>query len=226
MPGDRDSPDQGILTQPRRCAVVFDFDGTLADTLRLAVEVLNEVAPEFGFEPVDDATVESLRGVSAREAIAKLGIRPRHLAKLHVRVRRGIRARLGEIVPFPGVPEVIEKLASSGATLGVLTSNSAENVEAFFSRIGIRQHFSFIVGASSLFGKARHLRRLLGNQLAGVAPDRVTYVGDELRDIEAAQKAAVRAGAVTWGANTRELLTAHAPDFVFESPAELAALVR
>jgi phosphoglycolate phosphatase-like HAD superfamily hydrolase len=207
-------------TKPR--AAVFDFDGTLADTIEEARLIVNRLAPAYGFAPVSREMAESLRGGGVREAIGRLGIRPRQLPGLHVAVRRHLRARMAEVKPFPGIGQALRALTEGGLRLGILSSNSLENVEAFLRSAGLREFFSFVAGGSSLFGKSRHLRRLLAEELAGTKPGDVVYVGDETRDITAARKVGIRCAAVTWGANTAGLLASARPDYVFHSPADLA----
>lgn len=209
--------------QARPAAVVFDFDGTLADTLEEARQIVNGLAPEYGFQQVSRELADSLRGSGVREAIDRLGIRARQLPKLHIEVRRRLRARIGDVSPFPGIAAALREMAEGGLDLGVLTSNSPENVEAFLTNTGLRELFGFVAGGSSLFGKARHLRRLLADELSGHPSSGVVYVGDETRDIVAAKKAGLRCAAVTWGLNTATYLASASPDFLFHSPDELAA---
>jgi phosphoglycolate phosphatase len=207
-------------TKPR--AAIFDFDGTIADTIEEARLIVNRLAPDYGFAPVSREMAESLRGGGVREAIDRLGIRPRQLPGLHVAVRRHLRARMAEVKPFPGIGPALRALTGGGLQLGILSSNSRENVEAFLGNAGLRQFFTFVAGGSSLFGKARHLRRLLAEELDGTPSSDVVYVGDETRDITAARKVGLRCAAVTWGANTESFLASARPDYLFHTPADLA----
>lgn len=215
-------PDPASSSLPPVSAAVFDFDGTLADTLTEALEIVNGLAPSYGFQPLSREFADSLRGGGVREAIAKVGIKPRVIPKLHLEIRRLLKERIGSIHPFPGIPEAISSLAGASLRLGVLTSNSADNVRTFLDRTGLLPHFQFVVGASSLFGKARHLRKLLDTELAGIPKSQVAYIGDETRDIQAAQKAGLRSVAVSWGLNTKEALAETNPTHLVHSPLELS----
>ena len=88
---------------------------------------------------------------------------------------------------------------------------------------GAEQHFAFVVGYPRLFGKGKALKRIL--RAERLHRDEVLYIGDELRDIEAAKKAGVRVAAVTWGFHTAELLRTGAPDYVVDDAKELVSLV-
>ncbi|MFV1995233.1 MAG: HAD hydrolase-like protein [Verrucomicrobiales bacterium] len=212
---------------PKAPVIIFDFDGTLADTLEEALLIVNTLAPKYGFPVIDDEKVQRLRGLSAREVIREVGIRPRSIPSFLRDLKGELRSRLDRIRPIEGIRESLEKLKAAGITMGILTSNSRENVEIFLERTGLRECFAFLRSGSSLFGKARNLRRIIEKELPGGLKDarRVIYVGDEIRDVLAAKRAGVRAVAVCWGANSREALEACEPDLLLEEPSELPAIV-
>jgi phosphoglycolate phosphatase len=105
----------------------------------------------------------------------------------------------------------------------VLTSNSSENVEVFLNQFGIRKHFEFISTCPKLRGKAKHLSAIA--RTYSLSPLNMIYIGDEVRDIKAAKRAAVSVAAVTWGFNTKEALSKHEPDWLISTPDELAKLI-
>lgn len=203
--------------------VIFDFDGTLADTLGEALEVVNGLAPRYGFTPVDHELAATLRGLEVREALKRVGLPARKVPSLLLEIRRAMRHRLARVRPVEGIPQALDALRHHGATLGILTSNAEENVREFLERSGLASRFLFVTGSTSLFGKARRLRALLADR----SPDQrrqAIYVGDEARDIEAAQRVGIRSAAVLWGAHTRALLEKHDPDWILASPHELLRL--
>jgi phosphoglycolate phosphatase-like HAD superfamily hydrolase len=135
--------------------------------------------------------------------------------------RRGLQLlheRIDQIRPIAGMPEIIASLHARGHRIGILTSNSEENVAAFLTRHEL-PYFHFVKTSSKLFGKAREMKRIL--KAEKVTPSDVLYIGDETRDIEAAQETGLRIAAVTWGYNSAEALTAMQPHHVVSSPEEL-----
>jgi phosphoglycolate phosphatase len=211
----------GLLQNPP-VMVLFDFDGTLGDTLGLGFEILNILAPEFGFRPLPAEELDNARDLSTRGLMKHLGI-PR--MKLHKISRRGteeITKRIDSVRSFPGVPDMVRRLHAAGFRLGVLTSNSEPNVRAFLKAQDI-ELFDFIESSSKLLGKGSVLRRLMKQH--HVAPREIFFVGDELRDVEAAQETGVHMAAVTWGYNSRKALEASAPDYLFETPEEVASFL-
>ena len=202
--------------------LLFDFDGTVADTLRISHLILNDLAKEFRFRELPEEELQIARNMSTRNFIRHLGISK---WRVPVIARRGLKLlheRIHEVSPIPGIPEVLSTLGERGHRIGILTSNSEANVSAFLERHDLR-HFEFIRTSSKLFGKGREMKRLL--QAEKVSPQDVLYIGDETRDIEADQETGLRIAAVTWGYNSADALSSLNPDFLLSSPRELLELV-
>jgi phosphoglycolate phosphatase len=128
-----------------------------------------------------------------------------------------MRARKAEagkrVALFPGAEAMLERLASGGITLAMVSSDSEANVRATLgSSASLVAHFAC---EASLFGKPAHLRRVL--KLSGIAAREAIYIGDEVRDAEAARKAGLAFGAVTWGFAAHEALAAQLPAALFTS---------
>lgn len=193
-----------------RPAVIFDFDGTLCDTLGPSLEVLNRLAPRYRYRPVHDGEIETLRAMTTRQILRHLGIGWYQIPSILRDARAEMHAAIAGCSACPGVAALLRELDRRGITLGIVTSNSEHNARAFLVREQIPCHH--LHAGSSLFGKHRALRRMVRNH--GLDPGRVLYVGDEVRDIEAARRAGVRSVAVTWGFAQAELLRRHGPDHV------------
>lgn len=203
---------------PRRSAV-FDFDGTLADSLEQVVIVYNEVARDLGIPAVSPDDLARLRGMTPLEAVAAMRVPAWKLPLLATRVRRGLRDRLHLVHPFPGLDAGLRRLREAGVRCFVLSTNSTENIRAFLAREGM-YHFDAVAGGASVFGKARHIAKLVERER--LDPRAVLYVGDEVRDVDAARGAGVRAVSVSWGYAAREALAAQGPDLIVDHPDALA----
>lgn len=121
------------------------------------------------------------------------------------------------------MPELFTKLKKIEIAVGIVTSNSTENVEIFLQQNGI-QEVDFIHSEKNMFGKAKVLRRVIRQQKIG--NQECMYVGDEVRDVEAAHQAGIGCIAVTWGFNTAERLQQARPDFIVHKPEEIAAILK
>ncbi|WP_039729285.1 HAD hydrolase-like protein [Leptolyngbya iicbica] len=201
---------------------LFDFDGTLADSLSAIVLITNRLAPEFGFRPTPLAEVEALKGLTARQLIRYSGIPLLKIPALLRRVRAELSQQGGHITPCPGVIEVIRTLYAQHHTLAVVTSNSPATVEAFLAAHDLTHCFLSVDGGGTLFRKGKLIMRCLEKHQ--LVPRETVYVGDEIRDIDAAQFAGVRPVSVTWGFNSRPLLMKMSPDWLIDDPELLLAI--
>jgi phosphoglycolate phosphatase len=107
--------------------------------------------------------------------------------------------------------------------LGVLSSNKEDNIRRCLRANGVENLFSFVVGYPKLFGKGKALRRIL--RAERLEKSDVLYVGDEVRDVEAARKAGVAVVAATWGFHAESILRDSRPDQIIADPGQLAELV-
>jgi len=201
--------------------VVWDFDGTLADSLPAAVGIFNRLAPEMGFRPLDDVT--AARGMSMRQLLRRQGISLWRLPRLVRRYHDAAAEGADQLKLAAGLPAALAAVAGSGARLGVLSSNREDNIRRCLRANGAEGHFAFVVGYPRLFGKAKALKRIL--RAERLTRSDVLYVGDELRDVEAAKRAGVRVAAVTWGFHTEALLRSGEPDFVVRDARDLVGLM-
>ncbi len=221
-----ESAGEQILVHPagrtNPCTLIFDFDGTIADTLSAIIRMINEHAEEFHFKPLNDKDVEDLRGLSNSEIIKKYKIPLVKVPGLMIRSQKELHHRMHEVALFPGIRDLVLELKAKGFGLGILTSNSEENVRKLLRSRGL-DVFDFIHSESNFLGKNRALLHLLHKH--GLTRENVIYVGDEVRDIEACQKIPVDIIAVSWGFHRREFLGRHHPTHLVDSAEEIRAIL-
>lgn len=205
-----------------RALVIFDFDGTLADSFVESLASYNRVAPRFRLRTVPGDEVASLRRLTVGQLMTTLGVPMWKLPRLMIAVRADLIEHFREIEPFPGIPRALDELRAAGHRLAVVTSNSKANVLGFLARHHL-DLFSTVVAGASIFGKATRLRRLA--RAAQRDDARAIYVGDTTPDLRAARDAGMAAVGVTWGFADREPLLAERPDALIDAPAELPAAV-
>lgn len=200
--------------------VIFDFDGTLADSADWALGIMNQVAERYGFRRVSEAEKAMLRGRDNHAIVRYLGV-PAWKLPLIASHMRGLVARdAARIRLFPGADALLARLYGAGVRLATVSSNSEANVRRILGARNAALIAHYACGAS-IFGKAAKFRQVL--RASGIARERVLCIGDEARDIEAAAAARLACAAVTWGYATPELLRARGPALVFESLEEIAA---
>ena len=203
---------------PRPKVLLFDFDGTIADTRALALQILNELSSEFSFRFLPDEEVEIARAMKTQDLMKYLGVSRWRLPLIAHRGLVKFQERIAEVQPIEAMPETLHSLQQQGFRLGILTSNSEANVTTFLKKHHLTC-FDFIRTSSKLFGKSREMRRFMKEQK--LRPEEIVYIGDETRDIEATHEASIRMAAVTWGYNSSEVLSSLSPHYLFEKPADL-----
>jgi phosphoglycolate phosphatase len=197
----------------------FDFDGTLADTFDWFSGAINEAADRHGFRRIAPGESEGLRRLGVGRILRALDVPPWKLPIIAEDLRRCMARDIDGISLFAGVGEMLQQLCRGGVALAIVSSNAERNVRQV---LGPDQSASirYLECGASVFGKATRLRRVL--QASGAVPGRVIYIGDELRDIEAARRLGIAAGAVAWGYNSAEVLERAAPDLLFRQMADIA----
>lgn len=198
--------------------VIFDFDGTLADSMPWFQTVCNNVADEFGFRRIATDEIDSLRRTDARHILKNLGIPMWQVPLIAHRVRGMMASNLAAIPLFEGVDAMLHALDRAGVTLVVVSSNSHDNVQRMLgpTLTDLIDHFACGAG---IFGKAAKFRKLL-KQL-GLKPTQALAIGDELRDLEAANRVKIPFGAVAWGYTHVDALRAATPAWVFDAPRDI-----
>lgn len=197
---------------------IFDFDGTIADSLPAMIAIYNKNIRN-NVDPLTTDEIQKLRGMSSRRAIKNLGVRWWQVPKLLIQGMPDFKALIPTLSTFKGLPMVIIKLHNRGDRLFIVTSNTRESVEEFLRQAKLDSYFEDIKGSASLFNKSKHLRKLIKQY--GLKRRDTYYIGDETRDIQAARLAGIKIISVSWGFNTAEVLKKRRPTLIVNEPEEL-----
>jgi phosphoglycolate phosphatase-like HAD superfamily hydrolase len=203
--------------------ILFDFDGTIADTLDSIVKITNRLAGEFGYKKTTLEDVEHMRNMNSMQIIKTSGIPIFKVPFLLQMVKLELNHEIQNLKPISGIVEALEVLNCKDYQLGIVTSNSLENVKGFLERNDMTKLFSFIHAGSTLFGKNKAIKSFLKKE--GISSEQVIYVGDETRDIEAAKKVKIKVIAVSWGFNSKAVLAKQNPDLAIDKPQDLMAAI-
>jgi phosphoglycolate phosphatase len=203
--------------------VIFDFDGTLADTLNTLVKITNSLAPEFGYPTVTQQQLKELQKLNSWQILKLSKISFHKLPCLLQRVKDELQENMTEIDLFPDIKDVVLALKNHGNLLGIITSNSRQTVKYLIEKNHLVSTFDFIYAEASIFGKHKLIKKVIKQEK--LQPETIIYIGDEVRDIDAARQAGIKIIAVTWGFNSQATLAAHQPDFIVEKPLDLPAII-
>jgi phosphoglycolate phosphatase-like HAD superfamily hydrolase len=200
--------------------IIFDFDGTIADSFDFVADFLLEGAGETSWA---DDQKQALRGLSMVAMARQLGYSWWRMPRLLLKGRQRMSATMKDVAPFDGMPETIQKLHAEGHELFIVSTNSVKNIHLFLHQHQLHTYFLEVYGGISLFGKAPALRRLFKDQNLEKAD--AIYIGDETRDVQASQSIDLRVIAVTWGFARPSDLEALKPTALAAEPTDLIKIL-
>ncbi len=202
--------------------LLFDFDGTLVNSYDCVIEKTNLLAEQFSFRKIKEHEIEHLRDLSSRELIHFLGVPFYKIPSLILQIRNLLHEQMANMNPIANIGTILETFHKSGYILGILTSNSIENVLLWLKLNQIHHLFNFIHDESSFFSKRSLLKKTLKKY--SIDKSNVFYIGDETRDIEAAKRNSIPSIAVTWGYNSERVLLKHQPTYLAKQPEDLLTI--
>jgi pyrophosphatase PpaX len=205
-------------------AVIFDLDGTLANTIPLIVASFNHALSTVVGTTVPE---EEIRSWIGRPLVETFEAWPEHAVELDRIYREWNLANHDNMIEeYAGVPVLLADLASAGVAMGIVTSKRRETARAALAAVGIDGWLDVVAGLEDTTQhKPRPEPLLLGASRLGVEPSACVYVGDAVVDVQAARAAGMAAVGVTWGAGLADQLKAAEPDALLEDVDALRALL-
>ncbi|MFL6706999.1 MAG: HAD family hydrolase [Massilia sp.] len=206
-------------------AILFDLDGTLADTAPDLAAAVNYLRTQRGLEPTPYAILRPTASAGARGMIgAAFGLQPADEGFEELRLQwfeRYQSAMAVESTLFEGVVELLDGIRAAGMDWGVVTNKPSRFTDPLLPQIGLAHAGCVVSGDTTGFAKPHPAPLLEGARRLDLAPEQCWYVGDDLRDIEAGRAAGMITVACAWG-YCGELEPVHwGADYLLESPIDL-----
>lgn len=212
-------------------AVLFDLDGTLADTAPDLVAAVNKVRIDRGMPPGPYETLRLQASHGARGLIGSaFGVAPEDAAFASLRdaflanyeAALCVRSQL-----FDGIPALLAALAERGLPWGIVTNKAARLTDPLVKLLGLADGAACVVsGDTTPHSKPHPAPLLYAAERIGIAPARIVYVGDDLRDIQAGKAAGMATVAAAYGYCGDSLAPAQwQADAVVERAGAIAPLV-
>ena len=199
--------------------ILFDFDGVLADTLDDLLQFGQEICDELGVKHTATANdLSSLEVMSFATYGRQLEVPEALIDEFVHRSLQKVAAKKSPPAIFAGLADVVRTL-SAGHVLGIVTTNSARNVNLFLAEHGLENCFRVIHGIDSPGSKTEKILKAR-MQFSGQSED-TFMIGDSLSDMRSAKEASVQSVAVGWGHQSLERLVTAEPDFTVHAPMEL-----
>ncbi len=202
--------------------VVFDFDGTLADSEELCFQLLNEIAGKHSYRQLARHELRALKMLPYSERLRELGVPLARVPFLAMEARRYYRSRVHTLQPFPGIRDALNRLQNGGFVLHVLSSNAVPSIKEFLETHDL-PFFRTVNCERNFFGKHVGLQRFLRTH--DLDSNEVIYVADEIRDVEACRKIGLSVISAGWGFDPMERLNEANPDLTAATPLEAVQLL-
>ena len=191
--------------------IIFDFDGTIANTYTLLNKVYFELTKMYDFPSLTQQEIEDLRNLSSREILKAFNVPLWRLPRILKDALPIYRKFLPESPIYPDIKALLLALHKENFKLFILSSNNDLMIKQFLVEHDL-DIFETIVGNVGLFKKHRALKKLI--RKSKINKSDILYVGDEVRDIDACKKVGIDIAAVTWGYDHAEILTSKNPKFI------------
>ena len=202
-------------------AIIFDFDGTLADTRKGIIATAQETLRRMGRAPADEAALAATIGLPLIDNFILGAGMAEEVARRAVEVYRTIfdEVAVPSITAFPGGEETLRTLAGRGIPMAVATSRGQRSLEMLMHGLGLDRYIPpercFGVETVSRPKPAPDLVYVILGKL-GVRPEETLVVGDTTFDIEMGRAAGCHTCGVSYGNQTAAQLAAAAPDYIID----------
>jgi len=206
--------------------IIFDYDGTIANTREIIIECVKKLGEKYNFKVPSDEEIERLRALHAEDFIKNhLGIPMYKIPCLLAEGWELFSKKRESILPYDGMVKIIKNLARDYDVI-VLSSNKHDTIASTFNKWGLK--CDDIRHSTQLFGKHHELKKIISEKRMKYSRDKLIYVGDEVRDINACHNAKIGMLAVTWGLNNEEAFRniGFPREYIVISPAEMEKRLR
>ncbi len=202
--------------------LIFDFDGTLVNTIDESLSFINGLSKEFNFPFVDKKKEKYLRSLPLTDSVKILGLSNWDLIQILWRLKKNLNQKIPFFKPYDDVVKGLNILKKSNFSLLIVTFNSLKTVNKFlkFNKIDF---FDDIISCNVFFGKERALKRVLRNH--SLSSREALYIGDEIRDIIACQKINLPILSVSYGINNSENLALFKPAFLVDNFSQVVNVI-
>jgi N-acetyl-D-muramate 6-phosphate phosphatase len=215
------------LPVPR--AILFDLDGTLADTAPDLAAAVNHLRTICGLPPTPYDILRPVASAGARGLIgAAFDLQPgdqgyAELLSSFLEIYASTLAVKSHL--FEGVAALLQQLKERNLLWGIVTNKAARFTDLLIPQIGLAHAECVISGDTTAYSKPHPAPLLEAASRLGLAPQACWYVGDDLRDVQAGHAAGMTTIAAAWGYCGHAKPTTWSVDAIVDSPQELLRLV-
>lgn len=199
--------------------LIFDFDGTIAESSDMIISIIAQYVPGFTREAYVKAMKQYYEDHFVKNLFRVLFYQLKLIRKTK-EIRKKINEKILEVKPFEDMKIELKDLNALGYEMFIISSNFRDNILEFLEKYNIN-YFKEVHADGSVLHKAKTISQIK-NQYSSDSD--VYYIGDELRDIDAARKAGVKEVGITWGLNSRDDFEEFGTKIIFDKASELKTL--
>ena len=201
--------------------IVFDFDGTLANSLELFIAGYNDLAAKEGYREVKIEDIDFLSKMTIPERCRHLNFPMRNIPVAATKIYRYLRKSEKGLPLYSGIQDMLDQLNQQGLKLAIISSNATDIISRSLKTHQI-DYIDDILCSKHIFSKDKLMKKLMNKYK--LKPSDVLYVGDEERDILASKKAGIKVVWVAWGYDDEEIALKAKPDFIARQPLDVLTI--
>jgi len=203
-------------------AILFDFDGTIADALPVLLKIVNGMSEKYGYRKIKKREIDELKNHSIRQALKEDAKMPFYKIPFFMNdVRNRLKKEKDKVKIFSGMKHIISEL-SKNYSIAIITKNSKSNVNALLKKYDIN-FVNLIITDNSWYNKHKAIKKAL--RKFKIQNTEAIYIGDEIRDVQACKKIDVKIISITWGFNSKKVLLNEKPNFIADKPEEILNII-
>lgn len=202
--------------------IIFDFDGTLADSTAVFASAWNTLAQKYKFKGIELKEIDTLKKLSISERSKLFDFPMYKLPMILPQFYKLYRQSLNDVHLFAGMKEVLLELDKRGYKILIISSNSKDNIVEFLKINGIHC-VTDVLCSNRIFSKDKVMKKFLKE--SNVSSSEVVYIGDEQRDIVACKKAGIPIIWVEWGYDAIEVIQNEEPEYKVATPDEILEII-
>ncbi len=209
-------------------AVIFDFDGTIADTLPFTFKKIIEINRRLKItSQADNEIIDKLKKMDYRELLKEFKIDwfkiPMILWEIK-KAQKELYFHLNKLKVFPGLKSLLKNLNQKNIACYIYSSNIKKNIEKFLEINDLKKYFKKIYTGNNLLGKDKDLLKIIKKEK--LKKEETVYVADEVRDVLACKKINLKIICVSWGLNHKNVLKKIGADLIIDRVEEILKILR
>lgn len=201
--------------------LIFDFDGTIANTLNGMYEIYKIIAKKYNIDVLSKEAFIEYKKLPILERLQKQNVPFYAIPKIIRDSQKLQMTYLSEANPFEGMKDVLNTLKTM-YTLIIVSSNKKDFIKAFLKTHDMMV-FNKIYGKAEIFGKAKKIKKALKKMHAQVTD--TIYIGDETRDVVACRELHLDIISVSYGYDDKSLLVAEGATHIIDTPSALLSAI-